>query len=146
MCRPVLALAESHAFDQYDDVIAVGTASREGEEIEEAERAGNRSRRLAEWVNLALRNTGRSTNVYAMNFGQYRIQPDDRPLSRDETSKERPVVLIGVVRRGSVDIASAVQEVLANNQSDPIFQFLASRYPQREIERYTALPASACAR
>jgi hypothetical protein len=145
VCRPILDLAGSHAFDPYVDVIAIGTASREGSEVEEEGRAGRRSRRIAEWVNLALRNKDQSKHVYTMNLGQYHLHPDDRAdASRDETAHERPVVIMGVVRGGDIDLTSAVRNVFDEHQNDPLFRFLTSHYPGRWLGSYNAVPTSEC--
>jgi len=145
VCQPILALAGSHAFDPYVDVISIGTASREGKQTEEEGRAGRRSKKIAEWVNLALRNVGRSKHVYTMNLGQYLPRSGEgKILTPDDTAQERPVVLIGVVRDGEIDLEEALSNVFEQNKGNSFFNFLASHYPGRKIKLYDELPKAAC--
>lgn len=143
VCRPVLALAQSHSFDPYVDVVAIGTASREGTRVEEDDRADRRGKRLAEWVNLALRNTAHPKNVYAMNLGQYQPKQEDRrPVTRTQTAQERPVVLIGIVRSGPINIKQALHDVFSRYHDNELFRFLDMHYPKREIIQYAELPSA----
>lgn len=142
-CKPILDLAGSDAFDRYADVIAVGTASREGSEDEEAGRAAERSKRIAEWVNLALRNRGLTKHVYTMNLGQYKAR-DRRALTPRETARERPLVLIGVVRAGEIDLETTLRQVIDQHQNDEFFKFLTTYYPRRDVQPYAEVSQSAC--
>src|SRR5436853_4297752 len=147
VCQPILALAGSHAFDPYVDLICIGTASREGTQAEEENRAGRRSVRIAEWINLALRNTRRSKHVYTMNLGQYVPQPgEQKVLTTDEPAPERQVVLIGVVRAGEIDLREALRNVFQQHQENDFFKFLATHYPGREINLYERVSGIACPR
>jgi hypothetical protein len=145
VCDPVLLLAKSYGFDPYADVIAIGTASREGTRAEEDNRADRRSKRLAEWVNLALSKKVHSKNVYAMNLGQYQLHTGDtRRVTKDETAPERPVVLIGIVRSGPINIKQALHDVFSRNQDNELFRFLDAHYPKRDIIGYSNLPSGDC--
>jgi hypothetical protein len=144
-CEPIIELAGSDAFDPYVDVIAIGTASREGTDAEETDRAGRRSRRIAEWVNMALRNSNSPKNVYTMNLGQYHPGVGEgKALTKYETARERPVVIIGVVRKGEIDLREAMRSVLEQHQENDFFKFLATHYPGREINLYPNLPETIC--
>jgi len=138
-------LAGADAFDPYVDVISIGTASREGPRVEEENRADRRSKKIAEWVNLALTNTKQSKHVYRMNLGQYLPDSgDQKPKSPDETSPERPVVIIGVVRAGEIDLGEALRNVLERHWENKFFRFLAQHYPGRQIVPDNQLPETQC--
>jgi hypothetical protein len=144
VCKPIMELAGSHAFEPYVDVISIGTASREGTEAEETNRAGRRSQRIAEWVNLALRDTGLLKNVYTMNLGQYHPGTDDKALTKYDTAPERPVILIGIVREGDINLEEALRNVFEQHQENEFFKFLATHYPRREINLYSGFPKTTC--
>jgi hypothetical protein len=148
VCRPIMDLAGSHAFDPYADVISIGTASREGTQAEETDRAGRRSQRIAEWVNLALRRAGRPKHVYTMNLGQYRLEIGEDKVSKKngeiDTAKERPVVLIGVVRKGEINLTEALRNVFEQHQENEFFRYLAAHYPGREIYPFNEFPRDTC--
>lgn len=145
VCRAILSLARSHAFEPYVDIVAVGTASREGRQAEEDDRAARRGENIARWVNFALQSTRQRKNVHLLNLGQYRkvIGEADQPTS-DGTSHERPVVMLGVVRGGDIDLAAALDDVMRRNPSDPFFEFLSSHYPRRDIRRFAQVPDHPC--
>jgi hypothetical protein len=141
VCRPITALAGSHAFDAYSDVIGVGTASREGVRPEEDGRAGRRSKVISQWINEALQKTGRAKHIYVMNLGQYLLGEGDNPkLPSGETAAERPVIIFGVVRKSEVDVVAAVQRAIASS-SDDFFEMLRAHYTKREIAPFEELPA-----
>jgi hypothetical protein len=145
VCRAILDLAKSHAFEPYVDIIAVGTASREGRQIEEDGRAGRRGQNIARWINYSLQATQRRKHVYFLNLGQYRTLTDEAGVSSpDETAGERPVVLLGIVRAGDIDLQSTLDEVLRRYQNDKFFKFLVSHYPRRDIARFTEVSAGHC--
>lgn len=141
VCQPVMALAGSREFEPYVDIISIGTASREGPQAEEEGRANRRSRKIAEWVNQALRNAGREKHVYTMNLGQYVPRPGEgRTKTEDETAQERPVVIIGVVRAGEINLEEALRNVFEEHQDDEFLKFLAMHYPGRKIVSFSGLP------
>jgi hypothetical protein len=145
VCGPIIDLAGSHALDPYVDIIAIGTASREGTHDEETLRAGRRSQRIAEWLNFALREASSSKHVYMMNLGQYHPGVGEgRVLTKNDTAQERPVVLIGVVRQGEIDLRDALRSVFEQHQENDFFRFLSTHYPGREISPYGGLPESTC--
>jgi hypothetical protein len=145
VCRPVLELAESRAFEPYADIIAVGTASREGPEIEEDGRAARRGQNIARWVNSALAYRPQPKHVYFMNLGQYRREAGEggQPTT-DDTARERPVILMGVARAGDIDLQRAVSRVLQENQNDEFFKFILAHYPRRDIEPFHEAPLTSC--
>jgi hypothetical protein len=81
VCKAITALANSHAFDPYTDVIGVGTASREGPIGKENDRALRRSIAISRWVNYALRTRRLAKHVYIYH------EPRAVPLSRTKISK-----------------------------------------------------------
>ncbi len=145
VCIPILELAESRQFDPYVYVITIGTASREGKQREEENRADRRGKKIAEWVNAGLRSKSKSKQVYTMNLGQYQTQPGEATnLSPNDTAQERPVVLIGVIPNGEIDLTEALQNVFDRHQDNPFFRFLATHYPGREIVSYQESAKSPC--
>ncbi|MEM7777610.1 MAG: hypothetical protein AAF732_18610 [Pseudomonadota bacterium] len=92
------------------DIIAVGTASEEGNSAVETNRAGQRARTLANWLKGA---TDTDTRLRALNLGQF----DGRCAKAGETestSWQRPVIMIGI-RSQQADVT--VAEALANAMS-----------------------------
>lgn len=142
VCNPILNLSKSRQFDAYVDIICIGTASREGTQTEETERANKRGEQIAKWVNEGLRKTGRTKNVYTMNLGKYMPQVgEDNLLTKDETAQERPVILIGVVREGEIDLTDAINNMFNQYRKENDFlRFLAIHYPRREINLFNKLP------
>lgn len=74
-----------------DQVIAVGTASQEGDVIEETHRAGKRAEQAAKWVEPIL---PKGTGIWTLNLGQYRDPCVE--CETGDTSWQRPFILIAV--------------------------------------------------
>jgi len=145
VCSAILSLAKSHAFEPYVDIVAVGTASREGRQAEENDRAARPGKNIARWVNFALQSTKQRKNVHLLNLGQYqKVIGETEQLSNDDTAHERPVVMLGVVRGGEIDLAAALDDVMRRNPRDPFFKFLSSHYPRRDIGRFAEIPVQPC--
>lgn len=144
VCKAITALANSHAFDPYTDVIGVGTASREGPIGKENDRALRRSIAISRWVNYALRTRRLAKHVYIMNLGQYVVTDKDKQnVSTDETAPERPVIIFGVVRKGELDTARAIQKKIEHS-SEPFFRMLHSHYTSKEISLFDESSSASC--
>ncbi|MCB1520155.1 MAG: hypothetical protein KDJ37_06215 [Hyphomicrobiaceae bacterium] len=110
------------------ELIAVGTASQEGDPTEETYRAGQRAEQTAKWVKPVLE-TG--IPIWTLNLGQYRD-----PCTACETSEtawQRPFLLVAVRRAAwGVDLAEALADALgsASNLPSP------DRYSTFGLSRY----------
>jgi hypothetical protein len=136
----VMKLNDTHLFDNYNSIVAIGTASHEGTDKKlEDSRAQDRSLALAYWVRDI---TKRKNGIYTLNLGQYQSTENTREngnASRDE----RPAVLVGVsYKKGAYGIAEqdlvekAIAGVVRNNKGSEILDLLFSNYSLREVNEY----------
>jgi hypothetical protein len=142
------SLAADGLFDSYEEVICVGAASREYRHSPEAndtereaakrredERSRTRARVLAEWISAAV---GPSKPVWWLKVGRY-VSEERR--SREQTSIERQVVLIGVpVKTKGINLESSVVNAFdrdaAGEHPEPLFRMYIENYPRPwQVER-----------
>lgn len=96
-------------------VIAVGTASQEGEVTEETHRAGLRARQAAKWVEAAL---PASQPLWVLNLGQYR--DPCAACETGDTSWQRPFMLVAVERLDpGADLGQALASALSGRSNLP---------------------------
>jgi hypothetical protein len=96
-------------------LIAVGTASEEGDPTQEKHRAGRRAERTAQWLASV---ADEKTPVWTLNLGQYQ-QPCDT-CDTNETSWQRPFLIIAVQRAAwGTDISEALADALASASNLP---------------------------
>lgn len=128
----ISSLAKNNLFQGYSDLIAVGTASQEGNDAGEEKRAGDRSEKIANVLFSTSRRAKGSPEIYALNLGKHQKNSADvyKP-SKDQTAPERPVIVIAVERREKVNIAEALNDALSKFSDDKVFRFLAQKYPSR---------------
>jgi len=88
------------------EIIAVGTASQEGNAAQETARAGRRARRTAELVTGAV---GASVPVFTLNLGQYR--ESCAACDKGGTDWQRPFMVIAVK---TLDQGTVLAEALAD--------------------------------
>jgi len=83
---------------QYGDLIAVGTASCEGDPHREAGRASVRSQELISWLRPVLGELEkeRHRQLYRLDMGQFR---DCRGLDSEQTGEQRRVILLAAKSR-----------------------------------------------
>ncbi len=83
---------------QVAHIIAVGTASCEGQRGSEVERAGKRAETLRNWIVEALPEASgekiRSRSTYIVNLGQHKSHSCVQPKSEESTSDQRRVVIM----------------------------------------------------
>lgn len=104
---------------RYHDLIAVGTASCEGEEEEELVRARDRADQLTDWLRDALTQIGddRERHLYSLNLGRFNERCSG-PVT-DATGNQRRVIVIAVKdRRPDMDL-DAMRQALWNELDDP---------------------------
>ena len=66
----------------------------------------------------------KSKQEYTTNSGHYKTEPMEATnLLPNETAQERPVVLIGVIPNGEIDLTEALQNVFDRHQDNPFFRF-----------------------
>jgi hypothetical protein len=104
------------------DLIAIGTASCEGERIEEGERARRRAESLAHWIQQAVPKgrSGRPPGPLKLNLGQYARPCAD--VDHDLTLNQRRVVLLSVVDKDPddlkmTDMEEALREAFVGEES-----------------------------
>ncbi|MCU1267357.1 MAG: hypothetical protein JWM21_3675 [Acidobacteria bacterium] len=92
-----------------DAVICVGTASKDIEDDEPGEesRALLRAQQLATWLGPAISLTQKNLDVYELNLGHYREQPD--------TASQRLILLVSVKK---VDPNISLQDLLSTGNSE----------------------------
>jgi len=113
--RAVLTTEVQTRLKAAEQVIAVGTASQEGEIAEETHRAGRRAQQAAAW---ALPSIPAKTPLWTLNLGQYRDPCTD--CETGNTSWQRPFILIAVLRTDQgADLAQALASALSDRTNLP---------------------------
>lgn len=96
-------------------LIAVGTASEEGEPTEEKHRAGRRAEQTARWLSTV---TEDQMPLWTLNLGQY-SQPCEA-CDTEETSWQRPFLIIAVQNAAwGTDLAEALADALSSAPNLP---------------------------
>ncbi len=98
-------------------LIAVGTASEEGEPTEEKHRAGRRAEQTARWLATVVND---QVPIWTLNLGQYK-QPCEA-CDTEETSWQRPFLVIAVQQAAwGTDLTEALADALnsASNLPSP---------------------------
>lgn len=97
------------------ELIAVGTASQEGEPTQELVRAGKRAEQTAQWLQPAL---GGDTPIWTLNLGQYQVPCES--CETNETNWQRPFLIVAVREAAwGVDIGEALADALAGSSNLP---------------------------
>lgn len=96
-------------------LIAVGTASEEGDATAEKHRAGRRAEQTAQWLATVV---DHKTPLWTLNLGQY--QQPCATCDTNETSWQRPFLVIAVQRAAwDADIGEALADALASASNLP---------------------------
>lgn len=96
-------------------LIAVGTASQEGDATEEKHRAGRRAEQTARWLAAI---TDKQMPLWTLNLGQYQ-QPCEA-CDTNETSWQRPFLVVAVQRIAwGTDIGEALADALNSASNLP---------------------------
>ncbi len=113
---------------QAKQLIAVGTASQEGDPQAEVFRAAKRAEKIAEWiVPLA----EKETPIWTLNLGQYK-EPCET-CDTAATNWQRPFLLIAVRRAAwGVDLGEALNDALSSASNLPA----TDRYSAYALSRY----------
>lgn len=107
-----LVRARLHSAKQ---LIAVGTASEEGDPSKETYRAGKRAEQTAIWLASV---TGKDVPLYTLNLGQYQ-QPCEA-CNTAQTDWQRPFLVIAVQRAAfGADIGEALADALSATSNLP---------------------------
>jgi hypothetical protein len=105
------------AFNECEDIVVLGMASKEGNQISEERRAYKRGLQLGVWLRQLI---NPKPAIYLLNIGQYR---GERGI---DSSFQRRIVLICIFEKDeSVDIRSALYASLLGNQA---FNFPLKQY------------------
>jgi hypothetical protein len=115
----------------YQDVLALGTASHEGDLAHEDARADRRADKLGEWIAASAKDSAYvRLGVYSVNLGQIRGAGDPSTHCSDKTASERPLVIIGVIRRDAgTNIELGLERVFSENRSEKFFGTIFKYYP-----------------
>lgn len=126
--RYVLAPQLREGLGRARGIIAVGLASQEGEIEREAQRAGLRANRIAEWVKGVVND---ETPMWTLNLGRYLdvcAECEDA-----DTSWQRPFIVIAIRRTDAyTNIAEALNSALSNKENLPS----PSRYSSFALAQY----------
>ena len=96
-------------------LIAVGTASEEGDPTQEIHRAGRRAEQTARWL-ASVSET--DTPLWTLNLGQY--QQPCAACDTNETSWQRPFIVIAVQRNTwGADLSEALADALSSASNLP---------------------------
>jgi hypothetical protein len=97
------------------EIVAVGTASQEGDATEETERAGRRARKTAEIVAQAIAS---AAPVWTLNLGQYR-EPC-KECEAEGTNWQRPFMVIAVKElEAGANLGEALADAMSGRQKLP---------------------------
>lgn len=97
------------------DVIAVGTASLEGDIVAETHRAGLRAHQTAAWIAPAV---PAAVPLYTLNLGQYRDACTTCETA--DTSWQRPFIIVAVRHKDAgADIAQALAAAMSGKSNLP---------------------------
>lgn len=124
-------MAAEGIFAGFEEIVAIGAASREKEKDSEAleqVRANSRANVLARWIRTALRPA--RVPIHALSVGRYQAKTR---LTREETARERRVVIVGVVKGAdpNVDLIAALRDAFAKlRDKQPLLGMYLDHYPQ----------------
>ncbi len=97
------------------EVIAVGTASHEGDIVAEIHRAGLRAKQTADWIAAAV---PASVPIHTLNLGQYRDACTDCETA--DTSWQRPFIIVTVRSKDDgADIGQALAAAMSDKSNLP---------------------------
>jgi hypothetical protein len=127
-CAIVNRISKEGLFNNYQAIVAVGTASRKGSDEEERVRAEKRANKLAGCVNGAISNNTlkRIPTIHVLNLGRY--QSD---LSLPDSPEERRAILIGVMsgkRNASTVMRDFSLQTLTTFSDDSLLSDLSTKY------------------
>jgi hypothetical protein len=111
------------AINRSRDVLCVGTASFEGATRTEETRAGQRARKIAEWVRAAILDQ-KGTHLVTLNVGQY-VGPE-----KQESAHQRKAIIIATGQHDeNADLSEALQSGLEQEQeTSPVVYSLLHHY------------------
>lgn len=98
-------------------LIVVGLASQEGQVEEETERAGNRAKTAAGWLASAV---AAETPIWLLNLGQFKKAGCPAQTETNDTSWQRPVILVGVKSQDEgTDLVAAFADAISGKSNLP---------------------------
>lgn len=89
------------------NLICIGTASQEGNQKKEAERAGRRADVIVKVLKVTLGEEGAEKHIFKLNLGKFKVK-----ARKEDTSYQRRVILIGTIEEGNQTAAADIQEAL----------------------------------
>lgn len=98
-------------------VMAIGLASQEGQVEEETARAASRAQTAAKWLSDAI---SPETGVWMLNLGQFKKSGCPAQTETNDTSWQRPVILVGVKsQEDGVNLAEAFADAIGGKSNLP---------------------------
>ena len=98
-------------------VLVIGLASQEGQVEEETARAADRARNAAGWLANAV---SAETGIWMLNLGQFKKTGCKAQTETNDTSWQRPVILVGVKsQEDGVDLAQAFADAISGKSNLP---------------------------
>ncbi len=121
----------------YDKIVAVGTASREGDDNDEFGRAHTRAGMIAATL-CDLRSAGnRTQKIVRLNLGRFKA-PEGSKVSPVQSATERRVIIFGLIGDSlSADPLSAIKAAVKQKSrggDDQIFKLIDAFYPADKWE------------
>ena len=103
----------------YQDLIAVGTASCEGEEGPESVRAGSRGQQMIIWLRRALQRIGdtKERPLYYLNLGRFKSCDGSQT---GQTGDQRRVIVVAVKQKPQDMDRERLEQALKQELDDPV--------------------------
>lgn len=115
-------------FNEAVDVIAIGTASEEGDAEREYKRSIERANQLIHWLRQSI--TKPSVSFWTFSLGKYE---DAENLSKDESAYQRSIVVVRVFEKSEdINLLESLVTFLTENKDLP---FPLSKYLKRDLKK-----------
>jgi hypothetical protein len=137
-CRVIKQLQTDALLENYQAVIAIGTASRQGSDAEERIRAKERATKLATCIGDSLwkLNSKRMPKIYTLNLGRFQSSAKSSPES---TAQERRAIVMGLIsgkRTESEVLRDFDISVIGGTSGDPFIRALSENYVAQKLEAW----------
>jgi hypothetical protein len=136
-CSVIKRFHAKNLLENYQAIIAIGTASREGTtDAEERQRAADRAKLLAKCLSDVLLGSPHENKpkIYTLNLGRFNATT---PVGRSGTARERRAILIGVMtgKRNQSDVLKQFSlGRMRDKGAEPFIKFLADNYSSGSLE------------
>ena len=141
-CSVIKQLQADALLENYQAIIAIGTASRQGSDTEERTRARERANKLATCLGDSLSKLDRNKlpRIYTLNLGRFQSSANASPES---TAQERRAIIMGLItgKRSESEVLRGFDlKALSNASGDPFVKLLAENYLAQKLESWQVAP------